>query len=352
MASLLDRFNNWRKGSVSPTQPVTPPLAAPAPASASSDTLGANVAPPLPSVASLPAPRDSTPIRREAYFAWIENDGLLRDEGVLFGLSGTKPDEKVATIRRYYDRDLARVRARRELFAEHLRQAHEARDTIRTSVVTLREQLHDLTVELPLSSHGFHRTLTGLVSYGLVVIANFWLLYEWLRPEFEQPAIVALGVYAFGLLSLFRPRAYLYDDAPADGPDTQRPLTWKVAVEEFGIPLVAALLPVAWSWGRHPIGQSVALFLFTLFVFLSAGKGLLSSVRRLSDDFPVLGRNRRARRFARQRATEVRAELTRTEARGRRPRPRRRYRRSPTPRPAHRRPAPAGVRRQSSSFPE
>ena len=34
--------------------------------------------------------------------SWLEDETLLRDEGVIFGLSESKPEEKVAIIRNYF----------------------------------------------------------------------------------------------------------------------------------------------------------------------------------------------------------------------------------------------------------
>lgn len=258
-----------------------------------------------------------TPVGNQEEQRWIENDGLLRDEGVLFGMSGGNAEAKLAVIEHYYARQIREAARECELAGERLATAKQVLEQQQKLVETRRKEWQELHTRLTLVAHDFLRATIGMVLYGGVIALVYFLLYDWLKPYWPQhTGLVVAGVYGFGMLSLFQRGSFLYSAArPASGAEQagqqaeneppKAPEQWKVILEEVGVPAVTALLAVVWGWPDHSPAQGMAMFLFLFFAFLFTGKGFLNNIVQVTAGFRVIGDNFRQRKWRKRRLAEL-----------------------------------------------
>lgn len=251
-----------------------------------------------------------TSVRRLPHhtYAWIEDEGLLRDEGVVAGLAGADLEAKVAAIRSYYEDWLANVRDELERIARKEKAIEKKEDSVRAKLERLLIQKDQLT-ETTASQNGitatqefFIRYLVGTAFAIGMCIGNAILIYELLAKVFQHPVPIAIGVFLTGMFSLFRPLSLLFESGEQDG---QRVARWKLGLLEFGIPLVAAFFVVAWQIESQNILRNVATFLFLFMLFLIAGKLLLSTLFELVSGIRAQRNNRAFNKKLRQTEQEI-----------------------------------------------
>ncbi|MCE7066203.1 hypothetical protein [Dyadobacter sp. CY326] len=206
---------------------------------------------------------------------WLEDEDTLRDEGVLFGLSESDPNEKTDIIQKYFSNLTAGHIANIEQHNERIQELNlfigqkndrieELKDKLK-SPVTNAERVHHLP-----------RTLIGITLCIAMCIGNFFLIRESLKPEFNDNSWIALGVFLAGMFSLFGKISLFHD--------TESRVTWKSLLEEIGLPFAAALFVFANVIPHQTWWQAFALFVFVFFLFMFAGKLLLSNITVLRND--------------------------------------------------------------------
>lgn len=242
---------------------------------------------------------------------WIDNDGLLRDEGVLFGMSGGDIVAKLAVIDHYYARQIQHAERKCSLALERLTTARTVVANHVEEMKMRRKEWEELQSKLILSPHDFFRSSLGTVVYAGMISFVYFLLYDWLKPFWPRHTeLVVAGIYAFGMLSLFRKMSFFYT-GPANSEqemnEEEMPTipSWKILLEEVGAPVVTALLAVVWGWDTHTAAQSMAMFLFLLFAFLFPGKAFLSSIVKVTSSLRVIRANRMLRQWRRKRIAEL-----------------------------------------------
>lgn len=248
---------------------------------------------------------------------WIENDGLLRDEGVLFGMSGGNVESKLAVIEHYYARQIREAERECELAGERLETAQKVLALQQDLMKDRRQEWQELHTRLALAAHDFLRAIVGMVLYGCVIALVYFLLYDWLKPYWPRhTGLIVAGVYGFGMLSLFQRGSFLYagnrpvmsaesGEATAETETARPPEQWKVMLEEVGVPAVTALLAVVWGWPDHTPAQGVAMYLFLFFAFLFTGKGFLNNIVRVTASLRAVGDNFRQRKWRKRRLAEL-----------------------------------------------
>ncbi|MBG8554018.1 hypothetical protein [Hymenobacter guriensis] len=248
---------------------------------------------------------------------WIENDGLLRDEGVLFGMSGGDMAAKLAVIEHYYARQIREAEQECRLAGERLETAQQVLSQQQNLMKERRQEWQELHTRLTLAAHDFLRATVGMVLYGGVITLVYFLLYDWLKPYWPRhTGLIVAGVYGFGMLSLFQRGSFLYaGNRPVAGTEPSEATTgteaarppekWKVMLEEVGVPAVTALLAVVWGWPDHTPAQGVAMYLFLFFAFLFTGKGFLNNIVRVTTSLRAVGNNFRQRKWRKRRLAEL-----------------------------------------------
>lgn len=240
---------------------------------------------------TIPQPQQigAQPTRTEVSIPyWLEDEDTLRDEGVLFGLSESDPTEKTDIIHKYFS----------HLAAEHLSSIEQHNERIQelnlfigqknNRFEELELKLKNLVASRPNGAHHLPRTLIGLALSVAMCVGNFFLIQESLKPAFTESSWIALGVFLAGMFSLFGRISMFHDTASR--------VSWRSLLEEIGLPFAAALFVFANALPHQGTWQAIALFIFVFFLFLFAGKLLLSNVTVLRNDLLILFNGNRDRR--------------------------------------------------------
>jgi len=209
---------------------------------------------------------------------WLEDEDTLRDEGVLFGLSESDPNEKTDIIQKYFSNLAASHLANIEEHNERIQELNLFIGQKQNRIDELQERLKTPGARTE-GEHHLPRTLIGITLCAAMCVGNFFLIRESLKPAFSDNSWIALGVFLAGMFSLFG-RISLFHD-------TDSKVTWKSLLEEIGLPFAAALFVFANVITYQTWWQAFALFVFVFFLFLFAGKLLLSNITVLRNDLQV-----------------------------------------------------------------
>jgi hypothetical protein len=221
---------------------------------------------------------------------WIENEGLLRDEGVLFGLSGLPKAQlvhKLNTIKHYFDGQLAISKELREQLDQEQERLKERRKTVAEDI--RKEEALAAYPDVPpvegakdVDRHTLGRYVIGAIAAIGICVFNFYLVYEQLRPEFESALFVSLGVVLAGLFVVFNPVSLFYTSDATQRARASAAELWKVQLVEFAMPVAAAIFVVSWKLPRLGPMRGVGLFLYLTMLFLFGGKLLLSTLPKVA----------------------------------------------------------------------
>ncbi|MGX5857700.1 hypothetical protein ACWKW6_28845 [Dyadobacter jiangsuensis] len=265
-----------------PLMAAAPPYQAPAPQQAASRPASQPM-PPMPAAPqpALPALQSEAPELPKVEVQipyWLEDEDTLRDEGVLFGLSESDPHEKTDIIHKYFSNLAASHLANIEEHNERIQELNLFIGQKQNRIDELQERLKTPGARAE-GEHHLPRTLIGITLCAAMCVGNFFLIRESLKPAFADNSWIALGVFLAGMFSLFG-RISLFHD-------TDSKVTWKSLLEEIGLPFAAALFVFANVITYQTWWQAFALFVFVFFLFLFAGKLLLSNITVLRNDLQV-----------------------------------------------------------------
>jgi hypothetical protein len=206
-------------------------------------------------------------------YQWIVNEGLLRDEGTLYGIAGAGLDEKVEAIREYYRIKKAASLTKQEQVVKKMT------DLCKDPQDSLVSAGGSTTLEQP---PNLIPVLLQFFIYIGICFFNYSLERYWLAPVFTS-AFICLGLYAFGLFSVFIGRSVMYNTAESlalqKGGGGQRE-QWKIYFEEFGVALVVALFITILPRKFYPLEYSIIAAVFFFMLFLFGGKGLVNTFFR------------------------------------------------------------------------
>ncbi len=207
---------------------------------------------------------------------WLTNEDVLRDEGVIFGLSDAKVDDKINIIKHYFAHEMADLENNVAYHTEKIGEINLSIEQYETQINALTEKIQKLE-EKPFQIHQLPRTIAGFILALLMCIGNYFLIDDSLKYSFpDKHWVVASGVFLAGMFNLFNPKSLFHDQ--------NSNFNWRQALEEIGMPIVAAGFVLAQVIDYQSISKSLALFFFISFVFLFAGKLLLGNLTVLKDD--------------------------------------------------------------------
>ncbi|MFN8346749.1 MAG: hypothetical protein U0X91_17230 [Spirosomataceae bacterium] len=211
--------------------------------------------------------------------SWLEDETLLRDEGVIFGLSESKPEEKVAIIRNYFIHQTAEPELEVERHGERIQELNLFIEQKENRINELKEKAQELEKRLHEGEHQLPRTIVGLVFSAAMCVGNYFLIAETLQPLYSGSQWIAIGVFLAGMFNLFG-RVSLFHD-------TESTVSWRRMLEEIGMPFAASLFVFVQALQNQTTLRAGALFIFVFFLFLFAGKLLLSNITVLRNDLRV-----------------------------------------------------------------
>jgi hypothetical protein len=211
--------------------------------------------------------------------SWLEDETLLRDEGVIFGLSESKSEEIVAIIRNYFVHQTADVELEVERHGEKIQELNLFIEQKENRINELKEKAHELEKRMNEGEHQLPRTIVGLTFSIAMCIGNYFLIADTLQPLYSSSQWIAVGIFLAGMFNLFG-RVSLFHD-------TDSSVSRRRLLEEIGMPFAAALFVFVQALEKQTVLRAGALFVFVFFLFLFAGKLLLSNITVLRNDLRV-----------------------------------------------------------------
>ena len=210
---------------------------------------------------------------------WLINEDILRDEGVIFGLSGSNSDEKVAIIRHYFAQQTAETDRIIEHKEEKIGELNYWVNEKESLVKELEVKIQNLKNQEFTEQHHLPRTIVGLLLACGIAVGNYFLIEESLRGQFQQSGLIAMGVFWAGMFNLFGRISFLHDD--------DKTSSWRRILEEIGMPLASAFFVFAQIYTTQPALKAWALFAFIFFLFMFSGKLLLGNLTILKNDLSI-----------------------------------------------------------------
>lgn len=227
-------------------------------------------------------------------YQWIVNDGLLRDEGTLYGIAGAGMEEKIEAIREYYRTKKAVSQAKQVILDKNIQD--------------IKGHLSQHSTEGDNMFWNVNASMLQLLFYTSICFFNFWLESYWLSPVFHS-TFICIGLYLFGLFSVFIGRSIMYNAtrsiADEKGSGDQRE-KWKIYFEEFGVPLIVSLFITILASGVYPIEKSIVGALFFFMLFLLGGKGLINTFFRARKELSLYFQYLRQKKDRRAKTRELR----------------------------------------------
>jgi uncharacterized protein YlxW (UPF0749 family) len=236
-----------------------------------------------------------TESRGEPLPHWLSSENALRDEGVIFGLSGAESEEKTTVIRSFFRHQTVDIEKEIEHFSEKVGELNLFIEQRENRIEVLNNKIETLENESP-RDHNLLRTSIGLLLAIGVCIGNFFLIDHSLTPNFtENHQFIAIGVLLAGMFNLFGRFSFFHEKNSS--------ISWRQLLEEVSLPFAAALFVFTQSIapqsidsqnnGSQTIWQSVALFLFVFSLFMFSGKLVLSNLSVIKSDSLAWTKNMR-----------------------------------------------------------
>ncbi len=216
---------------------------------------------------------------------WLRDENILRDEGVIFGLSDAQAVDKINVIKHYFAHITAELDSSVAYYTEQIGEINLSIEQYETQINTLSEKIQKLE-EKEFQTHQLPRTIAGFILTLFMCAGNYYIIDDSLTIGFpDKHWIIASGVFLAGMFNLFNPTSLFHDQHSR--------FNWRQALEEIGMPLAASGFVFAQVIDRQPLFKSLALFVFITFLFLFAGKLLLGNLTILKDDLAAWINNRK-----------------------------------------------------------
>ena len=213
---------------------------------------------------------------------WLSNQDFLRDEGVLFGLSDAKVEDKTSIIRHYFTQQTAGIEQEIEQQNEQIGELNQWIAQKEDLIAQLDQKMQTLINQEFTESHFLFRTSVGLlISIGMSV-GNFFLIDQAITPNYGQNRWIALGVFLAGMFNLFGRTSLLHENQ-----DAQQQALWKRLLKEFAMPLAASFFVFVQTLATKSTLEAYSIWAFCFFLFLFAGKLLLGNLTMLQRDLTI-----------------------------------------------------------------
>lgn len=233
---------------------------------------------------------------------WLENEDALRDEGVIFGLSESKAEEKIGAIRNYFAHQTAELEKTVEYHSEKIGEINLLIEQKETRINELTEKARILE-NRERNDHQLPRTVIGIVLSLAMCVGNYYLIDESILANFpKNHYVIALGIFLAGMFNLFNPKSLFHEKGSS--------ISWRQLLEEVGMPLAASVFVFVQALDNQSLLRSFALFFFVFFLFLFAGKLLLSNLTVLKTDSGIWFDNLRLQKDKINKAQEWEDEIT------------------------------------------
>lgn len=218
-------------------------------------------------------------------FDWVEDNQLLRDEGICSGILGTGDRETEQVIQKYYTYHLQGPLTESVSLREQLKLLQDKSNSLKDRLVQARERARDLYLQRKYQPHHFYEYLLRTLIFSIVLVANFQLIVKVFGPRIEDDFFIMIGSYLFGSVAFLLNRSLLFEKNDIHDARRERVKTY---IEEYILPLIVTLFIVFWK-NPGPVSFDTLLFgllIYTLFLF--GGRGVLMSFTRMRKEAPTI----------------------------------------------------------------
>ena len=235
------------------------------------------------------AEQDKLIVQGQDAFQWINSEGLLRDEGALFGIAAADITDKLNAIASYFKTRAASEAQKKQYLDQKMQEIDLVLSISRKEL----EKVKSNSGEVPRPVNNVLPLLFQVLAIVSVCVFNFFLVKWWLSPAIGSD-IICLGIYLFGLFSVYMGRG-LIQQLPAGGAaekretpdDTGNPVPkkkeGKFPEREFSVAVVVALFICTLTFRFYPLEHTVAAFLL-LFILFLGGKVLINTLLNLREE--------------------------------------------------------------------
>lgn len=214
---------------------------------------------------------------------WIDDEGFLRDEGILFGYTNASPDQKLEAIDHYYQSKINPLK---------LQAGYNNREEIgiNNQIANLLKPI-EISPAAPLDiiSNYFFRNIFGLLLTAGACFFNYFLIAHDLRSPDSNSQFISIGVYLFGIFMTFTPKNLLFYSND-DETNVSKSIVYLYLLE-FGAPLVSSLFVAYRVLVNHGVATALIHFIFILLLFIIPGKLFLSLLKQVTDDLKRIRSN-------------------------------------------------------------
>jgi hypothetical protein len=215
------------------------------------------------------------------YYFWLKNDGLLRDEGVLFGMASDDPAPKLDVIRAYFNEKGSILQKKIAFLDQNI-------EILRLKKEKEEEQLKDKDKEVNQIQEKTYVPVNPLGKYALflificIAVLNFLLIKNHLEPVWRDMALLlSAGIYLFGMITVYQDKSILFNHNGDAGTNSEKPEKWKLWLQEFGVPCAVVVFIGSTTYRVYdPSYQFGVLFMEAIF-FLLFGKGIMRQYQQL-----------------------------------------------------------------------
>lgn len=243
-------------------------------------------------------------------YQWIINEGLLRDEGTLYGIAGAEVKDKLAAIHEYYRIKKASSQLKK--------------DDINKRILDISNTLASVTAEIDQANKASASNASPdvrfynlapislqLIAYIAICYFNYSLEKYWLSPVITS-TFICLGLYLFGLFSVFLGHSIMYNSIEnvSDEKSVVQPREkWKIYLEELGVPLIVSLFICVLPFQAHSTVNTLVATIFFFMLFLLGGKGLINTLFRLRKEVAFSLREIKTKREVKSKKKELAKKL-------------------------------------------
>lgn len=240
-------------------------------------------------------------------YNWILDEDLLRDEGIIYGLTDSDVNPKKEVIQYYFDIKIATEKAKAEALINQIEDMATSVVDLNQIIDKLQQQQEVLFTQAHFSSHLFFQSMLKTLAYCFAVSLTFLAVLEWTGPLWEFPVLVTAGVYIFGGLSMFHHQSILFQKNEEQTPALREP--WKIVVEEFIVPFAATFFIMTWRAKPAAIEQIISFALLLYLLFLFSGKGFISSLTGLKMGYHDLYNDILKNRYRRKKIEDIKEQI-------------------------------------------
>lgn len=226
---------------------------------------------------------------------WVDDEGLLRDEGALFGFAAFEDGEdaamleaKLASIRHRYTLLIDAEETFCRVLKEELERRSEEQADARAKAAQCRAHVRhvdaaDLDAFEPAAAHQRLRFgAAGVLGFAGAAFSG-WIVYDHLRRSgLDHPELVSVAITLLGYVGPFQPLSVLHSRHDVVRGRTDHAEVWKLHASELVLPIAASVFVSLYAAPTVGVARAVAAGVLLAASFVVVGKLLTSTLTRFA----------------------------------------------------------------------